>query len=103
MVEEKCPTLKIGDWIVLTEDGLWAMDSYIFKSKKDAIEKVSFATLDSRKTPRVKKVKSGYYEYLPKDVDYGTYGDVYNIIRVTEDNLDYLQAFLDDEWESKDN
>ncbi|MGX1195803.1 hypothetical protein [Metabacillus sp. SLBN-84] len=31
---EQIPEINIGDWVVLTEDGLWAMDSYTFQNQE---------------------------------------------------------------------
>lgn len=97
---EQIPEINIGDWVVLTEDGLWAMDSYTFQTKKDAIEEVSAATLDTRTTPKVKRLSMGYYLYFPKDVDTGTFGESYGIRRVTDENIEYIRTILQEQWES---
>lgn len=95
---EQMPEIKIGDWVVITEDGLWAMDSYTFKTKAQAIDDVSCATLDPRGTPKVKRLSKGDYLYYPKDVDYGTFGDSYNIKRITEENLNEMREMLETQW-----
>lgn len=96
---EQMPEIKIGNWVVITEDGLWAMDSYTFKTKTQAIDDVSCATLDSRSTPKVKRLSKGDYLYYPKDVDYGTFGDSYNIKRVTEENINEVKEMLEMQWD----
>ncbi|WP_078598634.1 hypothetical protein [Evansella clarkii] len=95
---EQLPAIKIGDWVVITEDGLWAMNSYTFKTKAQAIDDVSCATLDVRKTPKVKRQSKGDYFYYPKDVDYGTFGDSYNIKRVTKENINEIKEMLEEQW-----
>lgn len=96
---EQKPAIHIGDWVVVTEDGLWAMGDYTFKTKAQAIEDVSCATLDSRRTPKVKRLSKGDYVYYPKDVDFGTFGDSYNIKKVTNENINELKEMLDAQWE----
>lgn len=95
---EQMPEIKIGDWVVVTEDGLWAMVDYTFKTKAQAIADVSCATLDARSTPKVKRLSKGDYLYYPKDVDYGTFGDSYNIKRVTKENLNEMRETLETQW-----
>ena len=95
---EQMPEIKIGDWVVLTEDGLWAMIDYTFKTKAQAIGDVSCARLDARNTPKVKRLSKGDYLYYPKDVDYGTFGDSYNIKRVTKENLNEIREILESQW-----
>lgn len=34
--DEKCPTLKIGEWIIHTEEGLWGIDAFSFATKQEA-------------------------------------------------------------------
>lgn len=93
------PIIKVGCWVVLTEDGLWAMDSYTFKTKKDAIWEVASATLDPRPTPKVKRLSEGNYLYYPKDIDYGSYGNCYSIVKVSNKNVDDLNERLKQQWD----
>lgn len=99
MEQEKCPVLKENEWVVITEDGLWAISEYSFKTKRDAIFEVSSAKLDSRKTPRVEKLSSGSYMYFPKDIDDGTFGESYAIKKVTKTNRADLQSMLQEQWD----
>lgn len=97
---EKCPVLKVNEWVVLTEDGLWTMlGNFTFKSKKEAIWDVSVATLDTRKTPKVEREYLGSYLYTPKDVDTGKFGEVYIIRKLTDENIEYFQTMLQDQWD----
>lgn len=37
-MEEECPMLVVGDWIIETYEGrLWGIDAYSFETKQDAI------------------------------------------------------------------
>lgn len=99
MEKEKCPILKENEWVVITEDGLWAMSEYSFKTKRDAIFEVSSAKLDSRNTPKVKRLSSGSYLYFPKDIDDGTFGETFTIKKVTKTNIAEIQSMLEEQWD----
>lgn len=99
MEQEKCPVLKENEWVVITEDGLWAISEYSFKTKRDAIFEVSSAKLDSRNTPKVKRLSSGSYLYFPKDIDDGTFGETFTIKKVTKTNIAEIQSMLEEQWD----
>lgn len=97
---DELPVFKIGEWVVITEDGIWAMDDFSFKTKAKAIEEVSIATLDSRNKPKVKRIMKGEYLYFPKDPDFGTFGEAYTIRKVTQENEGQLNALMKEQWDS---
>lgn len=89
--------MKIGEWVAICDDGLWVScfdEKASFDTKREAIDDISNAKLDSRKTPKVKRLASGVYEYFPKDCDYGTFGESFIIEKITVDNIDQMKELF---------
>lgn len=88
--------MKVGEWVVTGGDGLWESsseaDKWSFESKKEAIQTVSHAVMDARKEPKVKRLAKGHYKYHPKDCDYNKFIDVYQIVQLTGENLEYYKT-----------
>jgi len=57
--------------------------------------------MDPQKTPKAKRLDTGFYKYTPLDVD--TYphrfGDSYLIAKVTTENIDEYVETLKTQWE----
>lgn len=90
--------LEVGRWIAYEEGYMYynpyEEDSFSFKTKREAIREVSDLKLDSRSTPKVKRVAPGVYEYSPKDVDTGQFRESICIERLTDENIDGFKEFL---------
>lgn len=98
MDNDKCPVLKLREWVVITENGIWDYNSISYKTKALAIEEVSYARLDTNEKPRVTRIHTGCYWYYPRDVDTGEYGEHYTIQNVTSENIVWLQSLLEEQW-----
>lgn len=95
---EQMPILEVNKWIIVSEEGIWMdMEEYQYPTKKEAIWAISCAELDSRKTPKIKRICKGSYEYYPKDCDDGTFGENYNILRITEENINKMQELIENQ------
>lgn len=69
--DEKCPTLKIGEWVIVAENRLWGIDAYSFETKRDAIFEASGDM------------------YLIKE-----------FIQITSENINHYQEQLEEQWYS---
>lgn len=98
--------MKIGEWVGVSADGLWFCmvdeNKYTFKTKKELIEDISSAKLDARRTPKVKRFAEGVYEYSPKDCDTGTFGDTFEIIKLTNNNIDNFKTLAKEQLEEEE-
>ena len=98
------PIIKIGEWVALTEDGIWfssgSFNDCSYKSKGKVIEDLSCSYSDSRKTPKVKRLFSGEYCYYPKDSESGRLCEPITVRKVTESNVDYLNEMFNEQWEN---
>lgn len=97
--------LQVGNWIVLTEDGIHesAFDGRLcFPTKKEAIADVNNSVMDSRKAPKVRRIRKGKYMYYPKNCDTGRFMDEYSIVLITPDNIDKYQRMWDDAEEAEE-
>lgn len=93
--EEENGPMKVGEWVVYTEDGLWfghfGNTSPSYLTKKDAVDDVACASMDTRRTPKIRRTGPGSYVYTPKNPDTGMFCDEYFIERLTADNLERFQ------------
>lgn len=92
--------LEIGDWLAVTEDGVW-LSPYVekqasFPTKKELIMAISDAVLDSRRVPKVKRIASGIYEYTPKDVDHNIDGNSFHLYKLTSYSLTRFKELLNE-------
>lgn len=70
-------------WVVFDEDSVFVLTVVVIHpTKRDAINEVSVARLDSNDKPKVERVREGVYWYYPRDCDSGEYGDTYTIQRL---------------------
>lgn len=102
MEKQQAPTIHVGQWIVGTEDGFWTSSfsgEFGYKTKKEAIDDVSIATMDTRNKPKVIRLKRGEYMYTPRDVDSNEWGENYYIELITEENIKDIQEQLTEQWE----
>lgn len=98
--------IKLNEWIVVGDVEIWfsifAEDKCSFKTKAEAINDVSCSKIDARKTPKVKRISTGEYVYSPKDCDTGTFGESFQIIKITETNLAYYNTLRQETLEQED-
>lgn len=83
-------TIKLNEWVIYGEDGLYfndEADTASFKTKAHAVDTVAGMRLDVRPRPKIKRIRKGWYEYFPKDVGTHSFGDVYTVERVTKENI----------------
>lgn len=92
--------LKIGAWVVLSEDGLW-WDPFngeaAFARKSDAVSAVSNAMMDARRTPLIERLGPQNYMYHIKNCDSGKFDREYQILKVTKENFDELEKLTQEE------
>ena len=99
--------MDIGEWVAVSEDGLWVdcvTDATSFKSKKEAIDSVASAKLDPATRLKVKRISAGAYQYIPKNCDTlrYEYNSAYDIVKLTSENIEHykeLEEQLDDQDE----
>lgn len=83
--------MKVGDWIVVSESGIWCSpfnDNYTFVTKKEAVKDVADAKLDVRNKPKIRRITSGLYEYILKSCDQGYSKESYSIIKLNKHNVE---------------
>lgn len=97
--------MRIGEWVVYNDDGLWFgfFDEHkvAYPTKTAAIEDVSAACLDTRKTPKVCRAGAGKYTYTPKDPDTDLFGEAYTIEKLTSENLARFEQLYQDTLEEQ--
>lgn len=93
--------LHINEWVALSEDGIWFSpfdeEKASWKTKKELVQDIGAARLDSAKTPKIKRETAGQYVYLIKNCDTGQYDSEYTLVKLTPENIQHYQEFLDDE------
>ena len=89
--------VKIGCWIVETEDGVYCSaftDTYFFSTKMEAIKDYGDAHLDARKSPKVQRIAAGVYLYTPKSCDGEGWLSSVQIVRVTGRNIEKIRELI---------
>lgn len=96
--------MKIGEWIGVTEDGIWFCpwdsEKHSWSKKSELIEDIGNAYLDIRNKPKVKRICTSEYEYTVKDVDTGHDGEIISIYRLTNENFERFNQLLQDTLEN---
>jgi hypothetical protein len=102
-VEFMSPKVTLGEWVIYSEGYFYFRDeeNASFKTKKEAIEEVSLMKLDARKNPKVKKIRVGCYEYFPKDVDSGEFGESFIVEKVDEENINKYTDMIQEQMNSE--
>lgn len=87
--EEILQEIKPGVWVVLVEGGLYLQDheSFIFRTKKEAVQFLGGTYLDYRKHPTVHRIFPGVYEYDIPYIDYHRVRRYFRIVNVTSENM----------------
>ena len=86
--------IKPDAWVVITcgEMHLRDNESFIFKTKKEAVQELGEIHLDYRKHPTVHRTLSGSYEYDIPDIDCHSIRHYFNIVKVTAENIERIRA-----------
>lgn len=87
--DEILQEIKPGAWVVITEGEMHLRDheSFIFKTKKEAVQELRSTFLDYRKHPTVRKTLPGSYEYDIPDIDCHSVRRYFHIVQVTAENI----------------
>lgn len=92
--------MKLGEWVIYTEDGLWFgyfdNDGPTYPTKKAAIDDIACASMDTRRTPKIRRVGHCSYIYTPKNPDTGLLDSEYYVERLTTDNLERFKEMYDE-------
>ena len=88
-VNEILQEIKPGCWVVITVGEMYLRDheSFIYKTKKEAVQDLGSTFLDYRKHPTVRRALSGSYEYDIPDIDCHSVRRYFHIVKVTAENI----------------
>lgn len=93
--------VKLGSWVVVEGGGLFVGSSTgtaCYPTKRQAVADISASVLDTRQTPKVTRIVSGYYLYSPLDADTGEDLRTFDIVKVTRSNIKQYQSFWEQQW-----
>lgn len=96
-IQQAVDSLKPGAWIVLGEDNLISAigePQFSYTTKKEAVFDFGCRCLDARRTPKIKRVREGFYEYYVKDCDDGHDRAPVSIIKLTAENVEDYRNLL---------